>query len=94
MSFRVPSGNPPRIGSSRYSGYRQALERDGHSEIPRDLRLNANNLAPSAQESHMRNSNRQIYTGTLRDWKSTRQENSAKTDILGLSARFLAVQLD
>jgi len=29
-----------------------------------------------------------------RDWKGTRQENPAKTDILGLSTHFLAVQLD
>ena len=77
------------------SGYRQALERDGDREIPRDLCLDANDLAPSAKEGHMRNSNRQIYSGALWDWKEgTRQENPAKTDILGLSTHFLAAQLD
>jgi hypothetical protein len=31
-------------------------------------------LVPSAQEGHMRNPNRQIYSRARRDWKDTRQE--------------------
>jgi hypothetical protein len=66
----VPDSTPSLFLCHALRALFLVAERDGHGEIPRDLRLDANDLAPSAQESQMRDSNRQIYSGALWDWKA------------------------
>jgi len=76
----------------------RTLQYDCNGEIPRSFRLHAQNLAArrklNAGLGLMRDCNRQLYCGTLGDYKVARKQNAAETDVLRAGVHFLVGKLD
>ena len=76
----------------------RTLQCDCDGEIPGGLRLHAKNLAASGKLDAgiglVRDCNRQLYCGTLGDYKVARKQNAAETDVLRAGVHFLVGKLD